>query len=38
MEGVCVTGDANTCARNIADKVKEAFDARPGEQGLFTLV
>jgi len=27
MEGVCVTGDANTCARNIADRVKEACDA-----------
>jgi len=27
MEGVCVTGDANTCARNIADRVKEAYDA-----------
>jgi len=26
MEGVCVTGDANTCARNIADRVKEACD------------
>jgi len=28
MEVVCVTGDANTCARNIADRVKEACDAR----------
>jgi len=27
MEGVCVIGDANTCARKIADRVKEACDA-----------
>jgi len=26
MEGVCVTGDANTFARNIADRVKAAWD------------
>jgi len=24
MEGVCVTGDTNKCARNIADRVKVA--------------
>ncbi|XP_052858139.1 uncharacterized protein LOC128265930 [Drosophila gunungcola] len=27
MEGVCVTGDANTCAKNLADRVKAACDA-----------
>ncbi|XP_070854985.1 uncharacterized protein [Drosophila suzukii] len=27
MEGVFVTGDANTCARNLGDRVKKACDA-----------